>query len=91
MARNNDGFDTQKLAVGEVVKFEDYTTCECDTRFGVAKKVFFADANGEIFRETFAQGGMLEWLEKNPTAKSLRLKKKLVKGDLTFNVWDAGV
>ena len=31
---------------------------------------------------------MLEFLKKNPDARSIVLKKKLVDGDLTYNVWD---
>lgn len=77
----------RKLAVGELIEFEDIATAQVETRYGEAHIVNFADKSGQVFRKCFAQGGMLEFLAKNPQAKSLVLKKKLVDGELTYNVW----
>lgn len=93
MAKNNKkagDAPTTKLGVGELIEFEDIVYSECDTRFGAATLVAFADREGKIFRKCFAQGGMLKFLQLNPDAKSIVLKKKLVDGELTHNVWARG-
>lgn len=80
--------DIQKLALGEIVNFEDVVVTKCETRFGESAIVNFANSNGEIIRKCFAQGGMLEHLKQNPQKKSIMLKKKLTDGDYTYNVWE---
>lgn len=79
--------ELRKLEVGELIKFEDIAYTRMDTRFGEGVILNFADADGKIFRKCWAQGGMMEWLKQNPTAKSIVLKKKLMDGELTYNVW----
>lgn len=79
--------ELRKLAEGELIKFTDLVTTEVTTRFGEATVVCFADEKGTIFRKCYAQGGMLEFLAKNPDTRSLVLKKKLSDGEYTYNVW----
>lgn len=79
--------ELKKLVVGEKIEFEDIATVETETRFGTAHVVNFADKSGTIFRKCYAQGGLLEFLSKNPDTKSVVLKKKLVDGEYTYNVW----
>jgi len=78
---------TLKLGVGERIEFSDIASYYVDTRFGMTQIVNFANAEGKITRKCFAQGGMLQFIKDNPEARSICLKKKLVDGDLTFNIW----
>ncbi|PWU22995.1 hypothetical protein C5B42_04460 [Candidatus Cerribacteria bacterium 'Amazon FNV 2010 28 9'] len=83
----SNGAEVRKLAIGEVIEFEDVATSYVETRFGVTAIYNFADSSGKVFRKCFEQGGMAKFFEKHPTAKSIVLKKKLVDGDYTYNVW----
>lgn len=83
----NKTTELKKLVVGETVSFEDIALAHAETKFGTATIVNFADAAGKIVRKCYAQGGMLEFLKQNPGTKSITLKKKLVDGEYSYNVW----
>jgi hypothetical protein len=87
MAREkNNGVQALKLNVGEVVHFEDVVVKPVFTQYGESAIVAFAK-DGTVFRKCFAQGGMIEFLNKNPRTKSIVLKKKIMDGENSYNVW----
>lgn len=84
--KNETGLAPKKLAIGELVEFDEIVTTTAFTQFGETKIVNFAQ-DDKVVRKCFAQGGMLEFLKNNPGAKSLVLKKKIMDGEHSYNVW----
>lgn len=84
---NQTGVEIEKIALGEKVEFEDIALVPVTTQFGESTIVNFADKSGNVIRKCYAQGGMIEFINKNPEAKSIMLKKKLRDGEYTYNVW----
>lgn len=82
----NSGSQARKLVPGERVEFDRTVLTRADTRFGETTIVIFA-SKGQVVRKCFAQGGMLEWLSKNPASRSICLESQLEDGDYTYNVW----
>lgn len=80
------GQQAEKLGIGELIEFDDVIVKKVATEFGVSDLVSFAKGD-KVTRKCFAQGGMMEWLDSHPKARSIVLKKKVKDGDLTYNVW----
>lgn len=86
-SKNETGLAPKKLAIGELVEFDEIvTTTAFTTQFGETKIVNFAKED-KVVRKCFAQGGMLDFLKSNPGIKSLVLKKKIMDGEHSYNVW----
>lgn len=83
---NDTGLEAKKLAIGELVEFDEIVTTTAFTQYGETKIVNFAK-DDKVVRKCFAQGGMLDFLKSNPGLKSLVLKKKIMDGEHSYNVW----
>ena len=83
----NEEIGTQKIAVGERVKFSVVLEKPAFTRFGETSIFYFADSEGKVIRKCFAQGGLKNFLDSHTEAKSVCLKQKLEDGEYTINVW----
>lgn len=90
MAKSNDtGIKARKMELGEKIVFDEFVISSVYSQYGEIRLVKFADADGKIFRAVFSDS-LAKFMEKNPKAKSVTLKKKLQDGEMTYNVWEAG-
>jgi len=84
---NEKGIEAEKVEIGETIEFADYMINTAQTRFGEVPVVMFANAKGEITRKVFSES-LAKWLKSNKPQNKVTLKKKLIDGDLTYNVWE---
>jgi hypothetical protein len=81
------GIQARKFEVGERVEFTDFIIKPVFTRFGESSIVSFADEKGNVIRKSYGNSGLADFLKENKNARSIMLKKKLVDGEYTYNVW----
>ena len=88
MPKNTTGIQARKMEVGEVIKFEDVIISSAFTQYGETLVCSFADQDGKVFRKVMSNS-LGKFLKDKPQAKMITLKKKIVDGELTHNLWYA--
>lgn len=88
MKPQTNGIEARKLEVGEKIAFSDFIINQAFTSYGETSVISFADNNDKVIRKIFSNS-LAKYLRENKPKKFVALKKKIVDGTMTFNVYES--